>query len=113
MKAMILGCSGASVSEAERQFFAAADPYGFILFERNCRDPKQLRALVTDLRDCVGRDSAPVLIDQEGGRVARLKPPHWRSHPAPSLFDRLARTHSEQATEGARLSARLIAACIR
>jgi len=68
------------LSDAERRFFAAADPYGFILFKRNVADPAQVRALVAELRAAVGRD-APILIDQEGGRVARLGAPHWPSLP--------------------------------
>jgi beta-N-acetylhexosaminidase len=72
----VFGCAGAVLSDAERRFFAEADPYGFILFRRNVADPAQARALVAELRAVVGRD-APILIDQEGGRVARLGPPHW------------------------------------
>jgi len=68
------------LSDDERRFFADADPYGFILFKRNVADPAQVRALVAELRGTVGRD-APVLIDQEGGRVARLRPPHWPALP--------------------------------
>jgi beta-N-acetylhexosaminidase len=68
------------LSDTERRFFAEADPYCFILFRRNVSDPAQVRALVAELRAAVGRD-APILIDQEGGRVARLGPPHWSSLP--------------------------------
>ncbi len=112
MKAMIVGCSGPAPTSAEARFFAANDPYGFILFERNCRDPEQVRGLITALRDSVGRADAPVLIDQEGGRVARLKPPHWRAHPAPGVFARMAENNSQGAAEAARLNARLIAATL-
>jgi beta-N-acetylhexosaminidase len=69
------------LTPAERAFFRDADPWGFILFQRNCGDPAQIRALTAELRDCVGRASAPVLIDQEGGRVQRLKPPQWKRRP--------------------------------
>ena len=69
-KAVIFGCAGAALSDAERRFFAHADPLGFILFARNCEAPAQLRTLVGELRESVGRADAPVLIDQEGGRVA-------------------------------------------
>ncbi len=79
--AVIFGTAGETLSESEADFFRAANPLGFILFGRNCRDPDQLRALVQSLKDCVGRD-APVLIDQEGGRVRRLRPPHWADVPA-------------------------------
>ncbi|WP_102223592.1 beta-N-acetylhexosaminidase [Acidimangrovimonas sediminis] len=80
--ATVLGCEGAALTEAERAFFRAADPWGFILFKRNIEDPAQLRRLTSDLREAVGRD-AVVMIDQEGGRVARLRPPHWRAWPDP------------------------------
>ena len=82
-RAVIFGCDGPALDEAERRFFAAADPWGFILFARNIESPAQLRRLTADLRDAVGRD-APVLIDQEGGRVARLRGPDWREW-APAL----------------------------
>jgi beta-N-acetylhexosaminidase len=81
-RAILFGCAGEILSADERAFFREADPLGFILFQRNCRDPAQVRALIGEFRDCVGRDDAPVLIDQEGGRVARLKPPKWRRYPA-------------------------------
>lgn len=75
--ASILGCLGPRLSEDERAFFKAADPWGFILFARNIETPDQLRRLTGGLRDSVGRD-APIFIDQEGGRVARMTAPHWR-----------------------------------
>jgi len=90
----------------ERDFFRDADPLGFILFQRNCDHPDQLRRLVAALRDAVGRADAPVLIDQEGGRVARLKPPHWPAYPAPAAIAALG---GAAAKEAAWLGARLIA----
>jgi beta-N-acetylhexosaminidase len=105
-RAVILGCSGESLSAFERDFFPAADPVGFILFRRNCSSPGQVRDLVASLRDCVGRDDAPVLIDQEGGRVARLRPPHWRLYPSAARLAALPDPLAETAT---RLGARLIA----
>ena len=72
--ACILGCSGPVLTAEERAFFAEAQPWGFILFARNVETPEQVRALVGDLRHAVGRE-APVLVDQEGGRVQRLRPP--------------------------------------
>ncbi|HOT82744.1 MAG TPA: beta-hexosaminidase, partial [Candidatus Defluviicoccus seviourii] len=66
------------MTPAERRLFATTDPLGFILFARNCESPEQVRALVRDLRAVVERADAPVLIDQEGGRVQRLRPPLWR-----------------------------------
>lgn len=76
-RAVILGCAGTALSPEERRFFADADPWGFILFARNVEAPRQLARLTAELRAAVGRD-APVLIDQEGGRVARLRGPAWR-----------------------------------
>jgi beta-N-acetylhexosaminidase len=76
-RAVIFGCGGTVLTPEERRFFAAAEPWGFILFGRNVENPDQLRRLTAALRDSVGRD-APVLIDQEGGRVARLRAPAWR-----------------------------------
>jgi beta-N-acetylhexosaminidase len=107
---VIFGLSGPTLSSTERSLFAAADPLGFILFARNCIEPAQVRALVADLREAVGRNDAPVLIDQEGGRVARLRPPHWRAAPAAARFAVLARTDEAQAREAAWLNARMLAA---
>jgi beta-N-acetylhexosaminidase len=104
--AVILGCSGERLTASERDFFAAADPVGFILFRRNCSSPGQVRDLVGSLRGCIGRDDAPVLIDQEGGRVARLRLPHWRRYPSAA---RLASLPDPAAATAARLGARLIA----
>ena len=108
--AVIFGCAGVTASPEELAFFTEADPLGFILFQRNCTDPDQVRALVGSLRDSVGRSDAPVLIDQEGGRVARLGPPHWIARPPARAFGRLAaRDGLERASEIARLNARSIA----
>lgn len=109
-RAAIFGCSGPRLSGAERRFFSGADPLGFILFQRNCVDPGQVRELVRELRAAVGRAGAPVLIDQEGGRVQRLKPPHWRQAPPAATFAHVARHDRARALEAARLNARLIAA---
>jgi beta-N-acetylhexosaminidase len=103
---VIYGCAGTSLSAGERDFFRDSDPLGFILFQRNCETPEQVRALVAALRDSVGRADALILIDQEGGRVQRLKPPHWRAYPAPA---RLAALGGAGAREAIRLGARLIA----
>jgi beta-N-acetylhexosaminidase len=104
--AVIFGCAGPDLSQAERDFFRAADPCGFILFQRNCQTPAQVRDLVATLRQAVGGRAAPVLIDQEGGRVARLKPPHWPAYPASAA---LAALGGERSREAVRLGARLIA----
>jgi beta-N-acetylhexosaminidase len=103
-RAILFSCAGEVLSAAERAFFAEIGPAGFVLFQRNCRDPDQVRALIAEFRFCVGRDDAPVLIDQEGGRVARLKPPHWRRYPAPAALAALP-----EAEMAVRLGARLMA----
>jgi beta-N-acetylhexosaminidase len=107
--ALIAGCQGESLSAPERALFRDLNPLGFILFARNCVNPGQVRALVGELRETVGRADAPVLIDQEGGRVQRLKPPHWRKAPAAAVFADIARTDPAAAIQGARINARLIA----
>jgi len=104
--AVVFGLNGPELTAAEREFFRAAKPLGFILFARNCEQPRQVGALVAALRDSVGRGDAPVLIDQEGGRVARLKPPHWSDYPAPAAIAALGGAH---ASEAAWLGGRLIA----
>ena len=108
--AVIFGCAGETLGADERTFFADADPLGFILFQRNCREPEQLRDLVSALRDSVKRDDAPVLVDQEGGRVQRLGPPHWRRRAAWRSFGDLAGERGlDRAIEAARGNAREIA----
>ena len=89
VQAVMLGCAGETLTPWERAFFRDANPLGFILFKRNCRESRQVQALVVSLRDAVGRD-APVLIDQEGGRVQRLKPPAWPQFPPARSFGDLA-----------------------
>jgi beta-N-acetylhexosaminidase len=108
--AAIYGCAGLTLDAAEARFFEAANPFGFILFARNCETPDQVRDLVAALRGAVGRPDAPVLIDQEGGRVARLKPPHWRAAPPASYFGRMASHDRERAHEALRINTRLLAA---
>ena len=82
---IIFGISGYELTRDEKDFFADVNPLGFILFARNAKDPAQFSALTQSLKDCMGRD-VPILIDQEGGRVARLKPPHWPAFPAAKTF---------------------------
>lgn len=77
--ACIFSVAGHALSEDERALFKKSNPFGFILFARNCKSPEQLKALIDDLKNTVGRE-CPILIDQEGGRVQRLKPPHWQQH---------------------------------
>lgn len=110
LRAVIFGCEGASLSPAEADFFASSDPLGFILFRRNCDSPDQVRDLVAALRESVGRQDAPVLIDQEGGRVQRLEPPHWRAAPPAARFGELAMADGSKARQAVELNARLIAA---
>ncbi|MDY0240926.1 MAG: beta-N-acetylhexosaminidase [Rhodospirillaceae bacterium] len=109
IQAAIFGCASLRLSDAEKSFFAKVDPLGFILFSRNIDTPAQVAALVAEFRECVGRD-APVLIDQEGGRVQRLRPPHWRKRPPMAVFGALAAKDRALACRAARLNAHLIAA---
>jgi beta-N-acetylhexosaminidase len=96
----------------ERQFFENENPYGFILFRRNIDNPSQVRALVAELRDAMGRPDAPVLIDQEGGRVARLGPPHWPKLPPARTIGILAETDLEAGLAAALASGRVIGAML-
>ena len=105
----IFGCAGTALAAEERDFFRDIQPWGFILFGRNVADPDQIRRLVADLRETVGDSSAPMLIDQEGGRVARLTPPHWKERPTAQVFADLHNRAPEEAREAAYLNARLIA----
>ena len=107
--AAIFGCSGLTLSHRERAFFKDSDPAGFILFARNVESPEQVRALVRELRGCAGRPDAFMLIDQEGGRVARLGPPHWRAAPAAGRFADLATRDMARACRAAWLNSRLLA----
>lgn len=105
----ILGLSGETLSADERAFFRDANPAGFILFARNCRDRAQVKALTADLRSLRGRDDLPILIDQEGGRVARLKPPEWPVFPAGGRFAELYETAPISAMEAVRANAQALA----
>jgi beta-N-acetylhexosaminidase len=107
--AVIFGCAGPRLTAEERAFFAGTRPWGFILFRRNVEDPDQVRALVDALRASIGRADAPVLIDQEGGRVQRLGPPHWRRYPPGGVYGQLAANDPLLRREIARLGARLMA----
>lgn len=109
MRAIIFGLAAERLSVAERRFFQAVAPAGFILFKRNCQAPAQLRALTDALRDCLGW-SAPILIDQEGGRVQRLAPPVWAARPAPGTFRAMADVDPAAAARAAYLNAAVIAA---
>ena len=99
--ACVFSLSGLVLSDKEKDLFREANPFGFIVFKRNIDNPAQLLALVDDLKNTVGRD-CPVLIDQEGGRVARLRPPHWREYKPMQVFGDLYRDDPEQALEALR-----------
>ncbi|WP_294330414.1 beta-N-acetylhexosaminidase [uncultured Sphingomonas sp.] len=113
MKPVIFGLSGLTLTDDERAFFREADPLGYILFKRNCVDPAQMRALTDDLRDLSGRANLPILIDQEGGRVARMQPPVWPAFPAGAAFDALYERAPISAIEAARANGQALAAILR
>jgi beta-N-acetylhexosaminidase len=108
-RAAILGCAGLTLGREERAFFRDVKPWGFILFKRNVDTADQVRKLVDDLRACVGVDNAPVLIDQEGGRVQRLGPPNWPKYPPGRAYGDLAGNDPLVRREITRLGARLLA----
>jgi len=112
MQPLFLGLAGPALSADEAALFKAADPAGYILFKRNIDTPDQVRALTDSLRDLAGRD-VPILIDQEGGRVARLRPPHWPEFPAGDMFGRLYDKAPITAIEACRLNALALAALLR
>jgi len=112
MTPLILGLAGPDLTDEERGFFREVDPAGFILFKRNVVDRAQMRALTDALRDLSGRNDVPVLIDQEGGRVARMQPPEWPAFPRAELFDRLYDIAPITAIEAARHNAAAIAAML-
>jgi beta-N-acetylhexosaminidase len=109
-RAFITGVSGTELNAGEREFIRVERPWGFILFKRNVETPQQVTQLVQELRKAVGVPDAPVLIDQEGGRVQRLGPPHWPAYPPGALFGALYDVDRTLGLSAARLSARLIAA---
>jgi len=109
-RAFITGVSGLELTDAEREFVRAERPWGFILFKRNVDTPAQVTRLVGELRGLAGNPQTPVLIDQEGGRVQRLGPPHWPVYPPGSVFGALYGIDRALGLKAARLSSRLIAA---
>jgi len=111
--AAILGCAGTTLSREEEAFFRAVKPWGFILFKRNIDTPQQTLALTEALRETLGRPDAPILIDHEGGRVARLQPPHWKKYPPGRAYGQLVANDPLVAREITRLGARLIAHDLR
>ena len=113
MQAAIYGLEGFALKADERDFFRDADAAGFILFRRNCEDQAQLLRLTDSLREISGRDDVPILIDQEGGRVARMRPPEWPAFPAAEKFANLYRAAPLSAIEAARSNARALALMLR
>ena len=112
-KAFIAGCAGLTLTASETRFFKREKPWGFILFKRNIDSPDQVRALVESMRAAVSRADAPVLIDQEGGRVQRFGPPHWPKYPPGESYGRLMAKGALYARDITRLGARLIAHDLR
>ena len=113
MTPLFLGLATTALTDDERAFFRDLDPAGYILFKRNIENPAQLRALTDSLREIAGRDDMPILIDQEGGRVARMQPPHWPAFPKAELFDRLYDIAPITAIEATRHNAQAIAVMLR
>ncbi len=99
MKSVIFGLEGLKLKQEERDFFKAQQPLGFILFARNIKDHQQVKSLVEDLKSCVNHDYVPILIDQEGGRVRRLKPPLFREAKAAKIYANLAESNLEAAKQ--------------
>ena len=113
MRAAIYGLEGLELTSDERSFFIDAEPAGFILFRRNCESREQVLRLTDSLRELSGRPDLPILIDQEGGRVARMRPPEWPAFPAAERFALLWDTAPSSAIEAARSNARAIALTLR
>src|SRR3989454_8337718 len=109
VRAFITGLAGTTMMPAERTLLREREPWGVILFKRNIETPAQVRRLTASIRDAVGRE-APVLVDQEGGRVQRLGPPHWPSYPAGAAYGRVYDRDAQTGIKAAYLGARLIAA---
>jgi beta-N-acetylhexosaminidase len=109
----IYGCATTMLGAEEAAFFRDQQPWGFIVFARNIESPDQLRALTRSLRETVDDPDAPILVDQEGGRVARMKPPHWTERAAAARFGDVYARDAEAAREAAYLNARLIAHDLR
>jgi beta-N-acetylhexosaminidase len=113
MQAAIYAPLGFELSPDEQRFFRDATPAGFILFRRNCENPRQLQRLTDSLRNLTGRADLPILIDQEGGRVARMRPPEWPAFPAAERFARLYEAAPSSAIEAVRSNARALALMLR
>jgi beta-N-acetylhexosaminidase len=113
MQAAIYGLEGLALTDDERAFFRDSEPAGFILFRRNCDNQEQMLRLTDSLRDISGRDDVPILIDQEGGRVARMRPPQWPAFPPAERFADLYRLAPSSAIEAVRANARALGLMLR
>lgn len=113
MKPVIFGLAGLALTQDERALFREAEPAGYIIFKRNVESRDQLRKLTGDLRDLHGRYDVPILIDQEGGRVARMQPPVWPNFPPAGVFDKLYDVAPASAIEAARCNAQAIAVTLQ
>ncbi|MEM9278391.1 MAG: beta-N-acetylhexosaminidase [Pseudomonadota bacterium] len=109
ISAAIFGCSGKALTPEEREFYNTVQPWGFILFGRNIDNPEQVAELVSDLKSCVKHDDMPVLIDQEGGRVRRLRPPHWPEYHSGAVIGEHYRHDRQRGLRIAWLQSRLMA----
>lgn len=109
LSAVIYGVKGTELTQDEIALFKRVNPYGYIIFARNIESPDQVKSLINSLRALSGRERLPVLIDQEGGRVARLKPPHWRKYPPAGAFAAIAATDQKKAERGVYYNARVMA----
>jgi beta-N-acetylhexosaminidase len=108
-KPIIFGCAGTRLTFLERALFKDADPFGFILFKRNCESAEQIRYLIMELQQVTGRQHVTIAIDQEGGRVARLQPPNWPKYPAARTFGRMYERDAEWGIEAIKLYTRTVA----
>ncbi|WP_118856331.1 beta-N-acetylhexosaminidase [Sphingomonas mesophila] len=112
-QAAIYGFAGPTLTADETAFFRDCKPAGYILFRRNIENRAQLKALTDSLRELEGHDQVPILIDQEGGRVARMRPPEWQAFPSGAAFDRLYQLAPSSALEAARVNARALGLMLR
>lgn len=109
LTAVIYGVQGTDLTPEETAFFKASNPFGYILFTRNIENPQQVKRLIGELKSLSGRERLPVLIDQEGGRVARLRPPHWRAYPPAKAFAAVAERDRDMAGRAVYMNARMMA----
>ncbi|MBL4801161.1 MAG: beta-N-acetylhexosaminidase [Emcibacter sp.] len=110
---VILDCDGLTLSAQEKALFAELDPFGFILFARNCQSSNQLKNLIDEMKEAVGRENVPILIDQEGGRVCRLNPQHWRKPPSGRALLEIYEKDPEKGIVAVKVNARLMAEELR